>query len=158
MDWALIVEIITFVVFFYLLYRWLHAPLAKILRQRADRIEEDQHIAAERLRRAEQMQRETQQQVEQARIEAQRIIDAANKAAEMQRHALMEQARQDAESLARRAQDAIGRERQAAIAALRREAVITAVTAARQVLDHSLDANTNSTLADRTIADVGGRR
>lgn len=156
MDWTLIVEIITFVIFFYLLFRWMQPMLGKMLTQRATRIEEEQRLATERLQRAEQMQRETQQQLDQARTEAQNIVAQAHRAAQVQRDTLMEQARRDAETLVRRAENAIQRERQLAVDELRREASRLAILAATRVVRQSLDPAANRALADRTIADVGG--
>jgi len=150
-----IIQILTFIVFIYILYRLAWRQVRDILRQRGQRIETSLTTAEEHIRSAQETQRTTDQQLAQAHAESQNIIAAANRAAEAQRQALLEQAQRDADSLLRRAQDTIGRERQAAVDELRREAALGAVNAARQVLDRSLDANANRELADRSIADVG---
>jgi len=155
---TIIVQIITFLVFLYLLYRLTWRQLRNVMRNRSQRIETNLSTAEENIRRAQETQRETDGLLAQARTESQAIITQANRAAEAQRQALMEQASRDAENLVQRARDAIGRERQAAVDELRREAALGAVNAARRVLDRSLDANVNRELADQTIADVGRGR
>ena len=158
MDWVLIVQIITFVVFMWILYRLGARPIAGVLRQRSDRIAASLRSAAESERRAAEIQQETRRQIEQARGEAQSILDSARKAAEVQRQALLEQARSDAAALLQRARDGIERERQAAIDELRREAGRLAVIAATRVVGSALDETANRALADRTIVEVGGVR
>jgi len=157
-NWAALLQIAAFIVFVYALWRLTARPVGKILRQRGQRIETGLRTAEENIRGAQEAQRETEQQLARARAESQSIIESANKAAVVQRQALVEQAQRDADALVARARDAIGRERQAAVDVLRREAGRAAVEAARRVLDRSLDANANRELADRTIADVGRGR
>ena len=56
MDWVLIVQIITFVVFIWILYRLGARPIAGVLRQRSERIEASLRSAAESERRSHEIQ------------------------------------------------------------------------------------------------------
>jgi F-type H+-transporting ATPase subunit b len=154
-DLALILEIATFVVCLWLLYRWSATPITRALRQRAERIAEGQRAAEESLRRAEDTQRVVQQQLSMARAEAQDIIASATKAAEAQRQALIAQARGEAEALVQRTQAESQRERQAAVDELRREAGRLAVFVASRLIGHSLDVEARRELVDNAIADIG---
>jgi F-type H+-transporting ATPase subunit b len=156
-DWTLITQIITFLVFLWLLGRLFGKRGSAMLRQRADRIEAGLRAAEENQRRAEQMHQETQRQLDEARAERQSIVAAAHKAAEAQRQALLAQARGEADALVQRTQAAIQRERQAAVDELRREASRLAVVAARRLIRDALDARTSRELADKAIVDIGRR-
>ena len=156
-DWTLITQIITFLVFLWLLSRLFGQRVSAMLRQRADRIEAGLRAAEENQRRAEQMHHETQRQLDEARAERQSIVAAAHKAAEAQRQALIAQARDEADALVQRTQAAIQRERQAAVDELRREAGRLAVVAARRLIGEALDARTSRELADKAIVDIGRR-
>jgi F-type H+-transporting ATPase subunit b len=156
-DLTLIIEIVTFIVCLWLLYRAFSAPIARSLRQRSERIEEGQRAAEESLRRAEDTQRVVQQQLAAARAEAQDIIASATKAAEAQRQALIAQARGEAEALVQRTQAESQRERQAAVDELRREAGRLAVFVASRLIGHSLDVEARRELVDNAIADIGRR-
>jgi F-type H+-transporting ATPase subunit b len=156
-DWTLITQIITFLVFLWLLSRLFGQRVSALLRQRADRIEAGLRAAEENQRRAEQMHHETQRQLDEARAERQSIVAAAHKAAEAQRQALIAQARGEADALVQRTQAAIQRERQAAVDELRREAGRLAVVAARRLISDALDARTSRELADKAIVDIGRR-
>jgi F-type H+-transporting ATPase subunit b len=156
-DWTLITQIITFLVFLWLLSRLFGQRVSAMLRQRADRIEAGLRAAEENQRRAEQMHHETQRQLDEARAERQSIVAAAHKAAEAQRQALIAQARGEADALVQRTQAAIQRERQAAVDELRREAGRLAVVAARRLISDALDARTSRELADKAIVDIGRR-
>ena len=156
-DLALILEIATFLVCLWLLYRWSAAPITRALRQRAERIAEGQRAAEESLRRAEDTQRVVQQQLAAARAEAQDIIASATKAAEAQRQALIAQAKGEAEALVQRTQAESQRERQAAVDELRREAGRLAVFVASRLIGHSLDVEARRELVDTAIADIGRR-
>jgi F-type H+-transporting ATPase subunit b len=156
-DWTLITQIITFLVFLWLLGRLFGKRGSAMLRQRADRIEAGLRAAEENQRRAEQMHQETQRQLDEARAERQSIVAAAHKAAEAQRQALIAQARGEADALVQRTQAAIQRERQAAVDELRREAGRLAVVAARRLISDALDARTSRELADKAIVDIGRR-
>ncbi len=153
-----IIQIITFLVFLYILYRLSWRAVRDILRQRGQRIETALQTSEENQRRAQELQQETARQLEQARAETRGILDSAGRAADAQRQALVEQARRDAENLVRRAHDAIERERQGAVDELRREASHLAIVGATDVVRRALDANDNRELADQTIAEVGGGR
>lgn len=155
MTLTVVMQIVTFVIVLYILYRLTWRPVGTIMRERSRRIETNLQTAEENISRAQQTQQETERQLVQARAESGNIVAAANRAAEAQRQTLIEQARRDAEGVVRRAGEAIGRERQAAVDELRREAARAAVYAAGRVLDRSLDADTNRALADQTIAEVG---
>jgi F-type H+-transporting ATPase subunit b len=156
-DWTLITQIITFLVFLWLLGRLFGKRGSAMLRQRADRIEAGLRAAEENQRRAEQMHQETQRQLDEARAERQSIVAAAHKAAEAQRQALIAQARGEADALVQRTQAAIQRERQAAVDELRREAGRLAVVAARRLISDALDARSSRELADKAIVDIGRR-
>jgi len=152
-----LLQIGTFLLVFYLIYRYFGRSIGKLLGDRTRRIGESLRQSAESQRRAQEITQETSRQLAQAQTEARGITESARRAAEVQRQALMEQAQRDVEGVSRRARDVIERERQAAIDELRREAGRLAVLAATRVVEQSLQqGDAGRQLADRTIAEVGG--
>jgi len=156
-TWTYLLQLITFVVVLYFIYRFFGRSVGKLLGDRTRRIGESLRQSAESQRRAREITQETDRQLAQAQTEARGIAESARRAAAVQRQALMEQAQRDVEGVSRRALDVIERERQAAIDELRREAGRLAVLAATRVVEQSLQqGEAGRQLADRTIAEVGG--
>ncbi len=156
-TWTYLLQLLTFVVVLYFIYRFFGRSIGKLLNDRTRRISESLRQSAESQRRAQEITQETGRQLAQAQTEARGITESARRAAEVQRQALMEQAQRDVEGVSRRARDVIERERQAAIDELRREAGRLAVLAATRVVEQLLQqGNAGRQLADRTIAEVGG--
>jgi len=155
---AWVFQIVTFVVFLYLLW-WIGGKLiSNGLRQRTDRIKQALRLAEENQRRAADAQRESQRQLDQAQAEAQAIIAAAQKAAEAQSQALVERAKSDADALVQRAHATIQSDRQAAVDELRREAGRLAVFAAGKVVGDAVSGEAGRDLVDRAITDVEGQQ
>ncbi|HZS92999.1 MAG TPA: F0F1 ATP synthase subunit B [Chloroflexota bacterium] len=154
-DFTLIVQVASFLIFFALLRSILYRPLAAVFQERAKRIEQGLRAAEEAQRRAEETQREVKRRLDQARQEAQAQIAAAVREVGAQRQEMMARAKAEADAVLAEAQAEIQRERQAAVEALRREVVPLAILAASRVAGRSLDTPAARDLADRAVAEAG---
>jgi F-type H+-transporting ATPase subunit b len=154
-DFTLIVEVVSFLIFFALLRSIMYRPLEAVFRERANRIDQGLRAAEEAQRRAEETQREVQRRLDQVRQEAQALIAAAAREVGAQRQVLMAQAKAQADALLAEAQAEIQSERQAAVEALRREVVPLAILAASRVAGRSLDTPAARELAGRAVAESG---
>lgn len=154
-DATAIVEVVSFLVFLWLLNVILYQPLLAVFRQRSGRVEAGLRAAEESNRRAEETRREVERRLNQARVEAQGAIAAATKEAGAQRQTLLAQARAQGEALTQQAQEEIRRERAAAVETLQREIVPLAVLAASRVAGRSLDNESARATAERAVAEAG---
>jgi F-type H+-transporting ATPase subunit b len=157
-DLTAVTEVVSFLVFLWLLNLILYQPLMAIFRQRSERVDAGLRAAEESNRRADETRQEVERRLNAARVEAQSIIAAATRDAATQRQSLLEQARAQGESLVQQAQEEIRQERAVAVEALRREAVPLAILAASRVVGSSLDSEANRAVADRAIAEAGEMR
>lgn len=157
-DLTAVVEVVSFLIFLWLLNLILYQPLMAIFRQRSERVDAGLHAAEESSRRADETRQAVERRLNAARVEAQAVIAAATKDASAQRQTLLEQARAQGESLVQQAQEEIRQERAVAVEALRREAVPLAILAASRIVGNSLDSEANRAVADRAIAEAGEMR
>lgn len=157
-DATAVVEVVSFLVFLYLLNVVLYQPMMAVFRQRSERVEAGLRAAEESNRRAEETQREVERRLKEARVDAQGVIAAATKEATAHRQSVLEQARAQGESLVQQAQEEIRQERAAAVAVLRREVVPLAILAASRIVGNSLDNEANRAVADRAVAEAGEMR
>ena len=133
-GWNFIVQVIAFLVFVYLLWRYAVGPIVKVLDTRQDKISES-------LMAAERMQQElrdsaakNEEIMAQARREAQDLLNAARGNAEQIVNRANEQAAASADEFLSRAQETLRQETAQARQQLRLEVADLAVNAAGKIL------------------------
>src|SRR5438105_19685 len=151
---TLVIELLGFIVMLGILARWVY-PIVMAAAQARQKQIADQLAAADRARReAEQRRAEGEAQLQEARVEAQRIIEAANRSGERLIKEAQERAQQEAQRIVEQAKKEIEAERQRAIQAIRAEAADLVVDATRRVLGESLDGDRHRKLIEEVIAQV----
>jgi F-type H+-transporting ATPase subunit b len=158
-QWAnLIFQIIAFLMFIWLLYRFALGPIVKSLDARADRIRESMQ-AAERIERdlAETQQR-NQQILDEARREAQSIVARSREAGEELLTRAREESTAQRERELERARQQIRAETELAKEELRREVADLAIMAAGRIVRKELDPTTHLRLINETLAEAGNGR
>jgi F-type H+-transporting ATPase subunit b len=152
------VAIWTWVVFLLLLVilaKLVFPPIMKSVADREAQIRKDL-AEAERLRAESAAALDEQRELlASARGEAQAIIAEARQAAERERAIGVEKTRQEQEELLHRARREIDAEREAAIAAIRRDAVDIAISAAGKVVGARLDTAADQRIVEEYIASIG---
>lgn len=150
-NYTALFQLISFLIFMWVLARLLVNPVSKMFAERQQRISAGLAAAEQSRLAAEQARKMIAQQIEQARHEAQEILRQAGKAADTMRENMLGQAKRDAEAVVQRAQAEIQRERQAAVEDLRREAGHLAVFAATRIIGKSMDNDTNRALVEQSL-------
>jgi F-type H+-transporting ATPase subunit b len=151
---TLVIELLGFLVMLGILARWVYPPVIRAAEARQKQVA-DQLAAAERARQeAERRLDEAESGLQESRIEAQRIIEAANRSGERLNQEAQERAQQEGHRIIEQAKKEIEAERQRAIQAVRAEAADLVVEATRRVLRESLDGERQRKLIEEVIAQV----
>ena len=145
-------QIVSFLILFFILRRFLYPPLMRILDERSERINTSLRQAEEIQQQLARTQAEYQEKMDEARRASQAIIQQATQIGEKLKNDIVADARREAESLLGRARAEIANERERAIADLRGQVADLALLAATQVIKRSVDDSTNRRLVQEFIA------
>ncbi|MDQ3693229.1 MAG: F0F1 ATP synthase subunit B [Chloroflexota bacterium] len=153
-GWNLLVQLIAFIIFLWLLWRFALGPITRVIDERQDRIRESVE-AAERMKAelAATAARNEEVLVE-ARQQAQQIVAQARDAGEATLNRAREQANAQAEEYLTRAEATLRQETQQARQQLRQEVADLAVMAAGRIVRKELDPATQTRLIEETLAEA----
>jgi F-type H+-transporting ATPase subunit b len=160
--WGLIVQLIAFIAFVFLFWKYALGPITNMLDERSRRIAESM-AAAERMRI--EMAASTARNEEilaEARRQAQQIISQAREVSDATLARAQKEAGEQADAYLNRAQATLRQETEQARLQLRQELADLAVMAAGRIVKRELDPATQSQLIEETLAAAGtppdGRR
>jgi F-type H+-transporting ATPase subunit b len=160
-GWNLLVQLIAFIIFLWLLWRFALGPITRVIDERQGRIRESVE-AAERMKAelAATAARNEEVLVE-ARQQAQQIVAQAREAGESTLTRAREQANAQAEEYLARAEATLRQETQQARQQLRQEVADLAVMAATRIVKKELDPAAQARLIEEALAEAvpagGGR-
>ena len=155
-GWNILFQLVSFVIFLYLMRRLLFGPITDMLRRRRERISESLQEAESLRGQVERERAEFQSELASAQAEAQRIRDEAARSAEALRVREVERAREEAERLRSDARAEIDRSRAQVREELRQETAELVLSATASVLDRSIDDPEHRRLVQEALADVDG--
>ena len=148
------VELLTFLVMFGVLARYVYPVIVKQAEARQLAINE-QLAAAEKARtEAEAQLKEAQAKLDDARKTAQEVIDAAGKSAEQLRAELKQKSEEEAKRITESARKEIDAERDRALQSVRGEVAGLVITATEKVIGETLDADKHRRLIEKAIEEV----
>ncbi len=151
---TIIGQSIAFAVFVWFCMKYVWPPIMQALNDRKKQIADGLEAAARGQKDLRLAQDRSGKQLREARIEAQGIIELANKRATQIVDEAKEQARQEAERILVAAQAEIEQEANRAREALRSQVAVLAVAGAERILGKNLDESANSRLVDDLVADL----
>jgi F-type H+-transporting ATPase subunit b len=161
-PWGLAVQLVAFLLFIFLFWRFALGPITNMLDERSRRIAESM-AAAERMR--QEMAAATARNEEvlaEARRQAQQIIAQAREVADATVTRAQEEAGKQADEYLARAQATLRQETAQARLQLRQELADLAVMAAGRIVKKELDPATQTRLIEETLAEAAaptdGRR
>ena len=160
-GWNLLVQLIAFIIFLWLLWRFALGPITRVIDERQGRIRESVE-AAERMKAelAATAARNEEVLVE-ARQQAQQIVAQAREAGESTLTRAREQANAQAEEYLARAEATLRQETQQARQQLRQEVADLAVMAATRIVKKELEPAAQARLIEEALAEAvpaGGSR
>ncbi len=154
-GWNLLIQLIAFIVFIWLLWRFALGPITRVLDQRQERIKESLDAADRmRLELAATAQR-NEEQLAEARRQAQQIVIQAREAGEATLARSREEAGKQADEYLARAESTLRQETQQARLQLRQEVADLSVMAASRIVRRELDPATQAQLVEETLTQAG---
>lgn len=157
-GWNLIVQLVAFILFIYLLWKYALGPIVRILDERTTRVSESV-AAAERMQKELQATASRNEEVlAQARVEAQSIVSNAREVSDATIARAREEAGKQADEYLTRAQDTLRQETVRARLELREEVADLAVLAAGKIVRKELDPASQARLIEETLAEAASSR
>jgi F-type H+-transporting ATPase subunit b len=157
-GWNLIVQLVAFILFIYLLWKYALGPIVRILDERSARVSESM-AAAQRMQQELQATASRNEEVlAQARVEAQSIVSNAREVSDATIARAREEAGKQADEYLTRAQETLRQETAQARLALREEVADLAVLAAGKIVRKELDPASQARLIEETLAEAAASR
>jgi F-type H+-transporting ATPase subunit b len=157
-GWQLLVQLVAFIVFVWLLWKFALGPIVGVLDQRQVRISESMSAAERMQAELKETQARNEEVLQQARREAQDVLATARQNAEQIEARARERAEASADEFLTRAQETLRQETAQARQALRQEVGELAVTAAGRILRKEIDPAAQRTIIESTLAEASGSR
>ena len=151
---TLIGQSFAFMVFVGFCMKYVWPPMMSALETRKKEIADGLAAAARGKQDLQLAQHKATERLHEARVEAQEIIDLANKRADQIIDEAKEQARIEGERIKLAAQAEIDQEVNRAREALRSQVAVLAVAGAERILGKNLDESANSRLVDDLVAEL----
>jgi len=153
--WDLIVQLVAFVIFVWLLWRWALGPIVRVLDQRQTRIRESMEAAQKMQAELAETTAKNEEVLAQARQEAQHIVAQARESGERLVAQAQQAANAQSEEYLQRARETLQSETEQARQQLRQEVADLAVTAAGKIVRKELDPQTQARLIEETLTEAG---
>ena len=150
----LIVQIIAFVVFILLFWRFASGPIVKILDERQERVREGMEAAQRMQMQLEATASKNEEVLAEARRDAQAILVQAREAGDATISRAQDEAARQSDEYMARAQATLRAETEQARQQLRQEVADLAVLAASRIIHKELDADGQAALIEQTLADA----
>jgi len=155
-GWNLVAQLIAFIVFLGIFWKFALGPLTNIIDQRRGRIEESMQAAERMQKELAATQARNEETLAEARRDAQKLLSSAREAAEQTIARAKDQAQVEAERIAEHARAASEAEREQAWQQLRQEVADLAIAAATKIVRKELDGAQQARLIEETLAEASG--
>jgi F-type H+-transporting ATPase subunit b len=151
-GWQFAVQLVAFLVFIWLLWKFAVGPIVKVLDERQDKIRESMASAERMQAELKQTQARNEEVLLEARREAQDILATARQNGEQLLTRAREEANTQAETYLTRAQETMRQETDQAREQLRQEVADIAVLAAGRIIRKELDPKAQAQLIEETLS------
>jgi F-type H+-transporting ATPase subunit b len=152
--WKFTVQLIAFLLFVFLLWRYALGPIVRMIDSRTEKIEESMKSAEKMQADLKATAARNEEALHEARREAQQIVVNAREASEAMLNKAREDADKQADEYLARAQASLRSETEQARVQLRQELANLAVTAAGKIVRKELDPATQASLIEETLAEA----
>lgn len=156
-GWQLIIQMIAFIIFVVLLWKFAVGPITNMLDERQSRIRESMEAAERMQAELKDTQARNEQVLHEARREAQDIVATARTNGEQMIAKAREEASAQADEYLDRARGTLRQETEQARQQLRNDVADLAVMAAGRIVRKELDPRAQAQLIEETLADAGGQ-
>lgn len=149
---TMIAQVVNFLVLVVILRALAYEPVAKMLKQRSDKIQNSLDQAAADRKAAEQTLEQYKSQLADANKKAQEIVDRAELTARQEREALVAETKREIERMKANAQAEIQNERNRAFEEMKAEIVTLSLQAAEKIVAKNLSSKENDKLVNDFIS------
>ena len=149
---TMIAQVVNFLILAAILRALAYEPVAKMLKQRSDKIKDTINKADADKKAAEETLVQYKKQLADAQIRAQEIVDKAEITARQERDALVAETKKEIERLKQNAQAEIENERNRAFEQMQKEIVTLSLAAAEKIVAKNLTSKENDKLVSDFIA------
>jgi F-type H+-transporting ATPase subunit b len=153
-GWKVTVQLVAFLAFIFLLWKYALGPIVKMIDSRTEKIEESMKSAEKMQADLKATAARNEEALHEARREAQQIVVNAREASEAMLNKAREDAGKQADEYLARAQASLRSETEPARVQLRQELADLAVTAAGKIVRKELDPATQASLIEETLAEA----
>lgn len=150
--WQFLIQVIAFLAFCGLLWKFAVGPIVKVMDERQDKIRESMASAERMQRELQNTQARNEEALLEARREAQDIVAIARQSGEQLLARAREEANTQADTYLTRAQETLRQETDQARLLLRNEVADIATLAAGRILRKELDPATQRRLIEETLS------
>ena len=151
-NWiSFVIQFLSFLILLTVVFIFAYKPVKKILKKRADFVENEIKEARENNLIAQKNIEEAKEMVATSKVQASAIIKNAEQQGQEQYDAIIEQAKTDVEEMKKDAQKDIERAKEEAIQDIRNEMVSVALSASEEILKREVDTKDNKRLAEDFI-------
>ena len=151
-NWiSFVIQFLSFLILLTVVFIFAYKPVKKILKKRADFVENEIKEARENNLIAQKNVEEAKEMVATSKVQASAIIKNAEQQGHEQYDAIIEQAKTDVEEMKKDAQKDIERAKEEAIQDIRNEMVSVALSASEEILKREVDTKDNKRLAEDFI-------
>jgi len=151
-GWQFVVQLVAFLVFIWLLWKFAVGPIVKTLDDRQDKIRESMASAERMQQELKDTHAKNEEVLLQARREAQEIVNQARQNGDQLVTRAREEAETQADTYLQRAQETIRQETEQARQQLRNEVADIATLAASRIIKKELDPRAQQALIEDTLA------
>jgi F-type H+-transporting ATPase subunit b len=153
-GWKFAVQLIAFLLFIVLLWKYALGPIVRMIDSRTEKIEESMKSAEKMQADLKATAARNEEALHEARREGQQIVNNAREASEAMLARAREDAGKQAEEYLARAQASLRSETEQARLQLRKELADLAVAAAGKIVRKELDPATQASLIEETLAEA----
>ncbi|MCX7970070.1 MAG: F0F1 ATP synthase subunit B [Negativicutes bacterium] len=157
LNFTLVMQIINFLIFLLILWRFAYRPLVRMLDQRRAKIEGDLSAAQKEREQAERLSQEVAAQLADGRRQVQEMLDRARKTMEQEREQALAATKAEQQRMLRESEQEIAMARDRALAEIRREIVGLALACAGKIIQDKLDEKSNAAMVEAYIDRIGGK-
>ena len=154
-GWQLLIQLIAFIIFIALLWKFAVGPITNLLDERQGNIRESMEAAERMQAELKETQARNEQVLQEARREAQNIVSIARTNGDQMIAKAREEAAAQADEYLERARGTLRQETEQARQQLRNEVADLAVLAAGRIVKKELDPSAHARLIEDTLAEAG---
>lgn len=154
---TIIAQVLNFLILVAILRALAYEPVAKMLKQRSDKIQDSLDQAAADRKAAEQTLAQYKSQLADANKKAQEIVDRAELTARQEREALVAETKREIERMKQNAQAEIQNERNRAFEEMKAEIVTLSLQAAEKIVAKNLSSKENDKLVNDFISGLNSK-